>query len=155
MAADSELVGPIPTGVPCTVTEPTPPAGWSLVDIAPETVVIGSDPGTPVTVTVTNERDVGTIAVEKVASGDPAGSDATATVVVDCPGTDYDQPLTVPPGETVQTGEIPTLLECTLSEPNPPPGWDVTIDPTTVVVQDGTPVAGRGDRTPGRSGSWW
>ena len=95
---------------------------------------------TPVSVTVTNERDVGTIAVEKVAAGDPAGSDPTATIVVDCPGTDYDQTLTVPPGETVQTGEIPTLLECTISEPNPPPGWDVTIDPDTVVVQDGTPV---------------
>ena len=90
--------------------------------------------------TVTNERDLGTIAVEKVVVGDPAGSDPTATIQVDCPGTDYDQTLTVPPGETVQTGQIPTLLECTISEPNPPPGWAVTIDPDTVVVQDGPPV---------------
>ena len=72
--------------------------------------------------------------------GDPAGSDPTATVEVDCPGTDYDQTLVISPGETVQTGEIPTLLECTISEPNPPPGWDVTIDPETVVVADGAPV---------------
>ena len=103
-------------------------------------VVIGTDPTTPVSVTVTNERDLGTIAVEKVAVGEPAGSDPTATIQVDCPGTDYDQTLIIPPGETVQTGEIPTLLECTISEPDPPPGWDVTIDPDTVVVQDGPPV---------------
>ena len=138
--ADSELVGPIPSGVTCTVTEPTTPDGWSLADIDPASVVIGTDPDVPVSVTVTNERDLGTIAVEKVAVGEPAGSDPTATIQVDCPGTAYDQTLTVPPGETVQTGQIPTLLECTISEPNPPEGWAVTIDPDTVVVQDGPPV---------------
>ena len=30
--AASELVGPIPSGVTCTVTEPTTPDGWSLVE---------------------------------------------------------------------------------------------------------------------------
>ena len=138
--AAAELVGPIPSGVTCTVTEPTTPDGWSRVGIEPTSVVIGTAPATPVSVTVTNERDLGTIAVEKVVEGDPAGSDPTASIRVDCPGTIYDQTLTVPPGETVETGQIPTLLECAISEPNPPPGWDVTIDPDTVVVQDGTPV---------------
>ena len=106
--------------------------------------------------TVTNERDLGTIAVEKVAVGDPAGRTTTATVVVDCPGTDYDQTLTVPPGETVETGEIPTLLECAISEPNPPPGWDVTIDPDHR-GHPGRARTGPGHRHrgPNRPGSWW
>ena len=137
---DSATVGPIPSGVSCTVTEPTTPEGWTRVSIEPGMVVIGTDPTNPVGVTVTNERDVGTIEVEKVVEGDPAGSDATATIEVGCPGDDYDQTLIVPPGETVETGEIPTLLECTISEPIPPEGWDVTIDPDTVVVQGGPPV---------------
>ena len=50
--------------------------GGAGSSIEPAIVVIGTDPATPVSVTVTNERDVGTIAVEKVVEGDPAGSDA-------------------------------------------------------------------------------
>ena len=45
--ADSELVGPIPSGVTCTVTEPTTPDGWSLVGIEPASVVIGTAPDHP------------------------------------------------------------------------------------------------------------
>ncbi len=140
--ADSELVGPIPSGVPCTVTEPATPAGWSLVDVAPETVVIGSDPDTPVTVTVTNERTLGSVQIEKVLNGPAAGAETSFTVDLDCDGDQFDQQivLTVPDGasnviETV--AGLPTLIECSVTEDVASDKWVLAgIEPESFSVDD-------------------
>ena len=84
---------------------------------------------------VANARAMGTIEVTKVAQGDPAGNDPTATVIVDCPGDIYDQTLTVTPGIPVETDPIPSGTVCTITEPDPPPGYElVSIEPSSVEV---------------------
>ena len=47
----TESFSGIPTGVTCEVTETTPPAGWTLESIEPESVTISEE---PTTITVTN-----------------------------------------------------------------------------------------------------
>ncbi len=70
-----------------------------------------------------NARLFGTLTIAKAVDGDASGADATASVVVDCePGTTYDQTLTVPPGDLVETDPDPLAAECTISEPTAPPG---------------------------------
>jgi hypothetical protein len=93
--------------------------------------------------TVQNTRLMGTISVSKVAEGNAAGADPTATVHVDCdPGDTYDQDLTVAPGTPAVTTPIPSGTVCRVTEPNPPDGYRlVDISPGSVTVPAGTPPA--------------
>jgi len=121
----------IPSGLTCTVTETGIPAGWELVTIKPSSVVI--DSYDVVTVEVTNKRTppptTGAISVTKVIQGDPTGASTPFTFSVDCPGTAYDQTLTIDVGSgtsaTKQTGQIPTGTTCTVTEATTP-GWNMT-----------------------------
>ena len=104
---------------------------------------------------VANARLFGTLTVVKEVQGDPSGADATATVVVDCPGTTYDQTLTVTPGTPVVTDPIPSETECTISEPTPPPGYDmVSITPRTVIVAANETISVTVTNTR-QIGGWW
>jgi len=140
--AASELVGPIPSGVTCTVTEPTPPDGWTLADIAPDSVVIGTGPTSPVTVTVTNERTLGHVEIEKVLDGPAAGAATSFTVDLDCDGDQFDRQvaLTVPDGASTVTETVPglpTLIECSVREDVVPEEWLLqSIVPASFTVDD-------------------
>jgi hypothetical protein len=128
----------IPVGTECTVSEPDPPAGWSLVDISPATVTVGSDPSMPVGVTVTNQRDTGDVHVVKVLDGEVAGAATDFAVQVSCPEVDVDQRLllSVPGSPTGTVDGIPTGVTCTVAEPDAPPEWTPSVSPTTVTVGD-------------------
>ena len=116
------VTGNIPTGLECTISEPTVPAGWNLGGIEPETVTVTEGTPEEVQVTVTNVRELGKIRIEKVLEGPVAGASTSFTVHVDCPGTAYDQDVALNEGNgwVNVTGYIPTGLECTISEPTVP-----------------------------------
>jgi uncharacterized repeat protein (TIGR01451 family)/LPXTG-motif cell wall-anchored protein len=135
------LISGIPTGTVCTVTEDDNPLFSTTVDPDGGEVTIGADTST---VTFTNTRRLGKIAIEKVMSGDVAGASTSFTAHVDCPGTAYDQDVHLNEGNgwVEVTGDIPTGLECTVSEPTVPAGWALeSIDPAdgVVTVTEGTP----------------
>jgi len=133
----------IPSGLTCTVTETGIPAGWEPVTIKPSSVVI--DSYDTVTVEVTNKRTppptTGAISVTKVIQGDPTGASTSFTFDVDCPGTAYDQSLSIDVASgtsaTKQTGQIPTGTSCTVTERSTP-GWTQT----SVVPAGGVVAAG-------------
>lgn len=141
-----EVIDGIPSGSVCTISEDAPTEGWELVDITPNPVVIGTNRAAPAAVTVTNRRETGRIDIVKRAVGPIAGATQNFTVRVDCAGDGNDTDLTLRmPGDDGQTtatvGGIPTGVECTVTEPDVPPGWAVTgIDPNPVLVTD-TPAA--------------
>ncbi|MBO0844195.1 MAG: hypothetical protein J2P22_02110 [Nocardioides sp.] len=128
----------IPSGTRCTVTENGPPDGWSLVGVAPETVTVGSNPDTPVTVTVTNQRLLGEIHVVKQLEGAIAGAPTDFTVHVSCPSIALEQDvlLSVPGSPDDTVSGIPTGVECTVTEANPGPEWVASGVPRTVTVGD-------------------
>jgi uncharacterized repeat protein (TIGR01451 family) len=137
------LTGNIPTGTQCTITETGIPAGWSLVSITPDTVTVGTGSPVDVTSTITNSRDVGRIAIHKAVQGDVAGASTDFTAHVDCSVDAYDQDVALTEGNqwTGVTGDIPTGVQCTITEVNIPAGWSlVSITPDTVTVGQGDPV---------------
>src|SRR6185369_6089227 len=130
------------------VTEPAAgiPAGWVLKGTVPADGVVTVSEGTPetVSVTITNERLLGKLKIEKVVSGDVAGASTSFTAHVDCPGTAYDQDVALNEGNgwVNVTGDIPTGLACTVTEPTVPAGWVLKgLDPAdgVVTVSEGTP----------------
>jgi hypothetical protein len=139
------LTGDIPTGTQCTITETGIPAGWSLVSIIPGTVTVSKGTPADVSSTITNARDVGKIKIHKTVVGDPAGASTDFTAHVDCPGTAYDQDVALNAGNgwTGLTGNIPTGVQCTVTEVDIPAGWSfgsMTPADGTVTVGTGTPV---------------
>src|SRR6185369_6194139 len=132
------------------VTEPAAgiPAGWVLKGTVPADGVVTVSEGTPetVSVTITNERLLGKLKIEKVVSGDVAGASTSFVAHVDCPGTAYDQDVALNEGNgwVNVTGDIPTGLACTVTEPAAgiPAGWVLkgTVPADGVVtVSEGTP----------------
>ena len=73
----------IPVGVTCTVTESPVPDGWGLTSISPDDGVVTIVEDTS-EVTVTNTRLAGSLVVQKVAAGDPIGTNPVFTIEVDC-----------------------------------------------------------------------
>lgn len=133
----------IPTGVTCQVTEPTVPAGWSLTSVTPaEPFVVGAEQA--VAVDVVNTRHVGSVEVRKVVTGDVAGASTDFSVLLDCDGTTYDKTVTLNAANswTVRVGNIPTLVECQVSEPTVPAGWALTsISPSGKFTVQQTTIA--------------
>ena len=131
----------IPTGTSCVVTESVVPAGWRLTSIAPSPAVIG---GAPVTVTVTNTRNLGDLVVKKVVVGPIAGASTDFTVNVDCtPGTAYDKigvVLNAANAWTVTYTGIPTGVSCVVTESVVPAGWTLTSIAPSPAVIGGAPV---------------
>ena len=122
----SVRVDGIPSGVHCAVTEPSVPAGWSLTSIVPAGSFVVQK-GSTVAVTVTNTRETpsvvastGVITVTKVLSGAANGAETSFVFDVNCPGTTYDQAVTVAVGAgttaSATTGQIPTGTTCTVTE---------------------------------------
>jgi uncharacterized repeat protein (TIGR01451 family) len=120
----------VPTGVHCTVSEPTVPAGWDPegITIDPDEFTI-QEAGQTVQVTVTNTRLFGRITVAKNLVGAANGASTSFTFDVDCPGTAYDQALVVNvtngSSASATTGLIPTGVTCTVTERSTP-DWNLT-----------------------------
>lgn len=140
----------IPVGRTCTVTEPSPPAGFTLGAItdnqagnAAGTVTIVGQSATTAEVTVANTRQLGRIDVAKTGTGAavPTGG-VTFSAHLDCPGTTWDQdvPLALPNTGPASSTAIPVGMTCTVSEDTSslPPGWSLTspTTPSSVVVDD-------------------
>ena len=96
------------------------------------------------TVTVGNTRNRAPITVTKNLIGAANGASTSFTFDVDCPGTAYDQKLTVAvtngTSASATTGLIPTGLTCTVTEPSVP-DWKLTqVVPANGAVQPGQTV---------------
>jgi uncharacterized repeat protein (TIGR01451 family) len=139
----ADLISGIPTGTVCTVTEDNNPDFSTTVDPAGGVVTIGTGTNT---VTFTNARLLGKIKIKKVVSGDVAGASTSFVAHVNCPGDAYDQDVALNEdnGWVNVTGNIPTGLACTVTEPAAgiPAGWVLTgLVPAdgVVTVSAGTP----------------
>lgn len=144
-AAETDL---LPDGTVCFVEETDVPDGWNPEGIVtpdeettegtgPVKIVVRSEGTGVVTATVTNERRTGRVEIIKRFEGDPAPAGTTFTVLLDCPGTEYDRTgvLTAEKAWTVLFRGIPSGLTCTVSETGIPAGWElVTIQPPSVVI---------------------
>ena len=114
----------IPTGTPCTVTERTQAGTWTNTGT-------DSQPATPtdatrnVTVTFNNTRDMGSITVNKTASG----GTGTFQFTVDCGNlAGYPRTLSITTGTTGSTStpqDIPTGTDCTVTEVAQPGVWTI------------------------------
>jgi uncharacterized repeat protein (TIGR01451 family) len=149
------VTGDIPTGLECTVTEPTVPAGWTFVSTTPADGNVTVVKGTPteVQLTVTNVRATGVITVTKNLVGAANGAATSFTFDVDCPGTSYDQSLAIAVANGTSasktTGAIPTGLTCTVTERSVP-DWKLTqVVPANGAVQPGQTVAFTNNRLQG------
>ncbi|HEU4911714.1 MAG TPA: DUF5979 domain-containing protein [Actinomycetes bacterium] len=135
----------IPTGVSCQVTEPAVPAGWSLISVTPAGSFVVDDVERAVAVDVVNSRDVGSVEVKKVVVGDVAGASTDFSVLLDCDGSAYDKTLalTAASSWTARVDNIPTLVQCRVTEPTVPAGWVLTSvsPPGKFAVQKGTVAA--------------
>ncbi len=146
----------IPTGTVCTVTETGKPGSTTLISYVPNgnttppSITVGN--GTTVNVTTTNKYKSGRISVTKTidkTGGTPNAGDQF-TFAINCPGTAYDQNITLTyPGTMgpVSTGLIPAGSQCVVTETAKPadttlisytPNGNTT--PPTITVGDGTTV---------------
>jgi uncharacterized repeat protein (TIGR01451 family)/LPXTG-motif cell wall-anchored protein len=138
------VTGDIPTGLECAITEPTVPAGWTLKSIQPGSVTVTEGTPEAVQVVVTNVRDLGRITVTKNLVGAANGASTSFTFDVDCPGTVYDETLTIAvtngSSASATTKLIPTGLTCTVTERSTP-DWALTsVIPSNGAVQAGQTV---------------
>jgi uncharacterized repeat protein (TIGR01451 family) len=114
------LTGNIPTGLECTITEPTVPAGWQLESIVPDSVTVTEGTPEAVQVVVTNTRLMGGLTITK----NTVGGAGTFTFEVDCSDDDFDfkgeKAIVLEVGaddtESVLIEDIPTGTECTVTE---------------------------------------
>ncbi|HET6817391.1 MAG TPA: DUF5979 domain-containing protein [Mycobacteriales bacterium] len=122
----------IPTGTPCTITEQTPPTGWTFESSNPSNggVISAQTDGSTNTVTITNQRVLGHIRVHKVISGDVAGAPTDFHFNWTCAGGTYHGTLEVVGSGYDQTGDvIPTGVSCTITETDPGADWTSTSSP--------------------------
>lgn len=135
----------LPFGTTCAVTEVDVPAGWSVHDISPASVVVGAGGAATVTVTATDARQLAGVALIKRVTGPVDGVGHSFGLHVACSdGFAADAAIAVPAGSTsgrTELGGITSGATCTVTEPDQPPGFaPVTIDPASVTVgAAGTP----------------
>ncbi|PFG44653.1 hypothetical protein ATJ88_3389 [Isoptericola jiangsuensis] len=142
----------LPVGAECTVTE-TDDFGATDVEIstsidggAPGEVVVPADDADPVTITVTNTYDVGTIEVDKETSGLGAILYPVGPFEVTLACTFEGEPIEVPGGavrvfdvgDPAVFGGLPVGAECVVTETD-----DFGATSTTVTVDDGEAQPGR------------
>ncbi len=109
-------------GTSCTVTEQTPPTGWSTVGLATQTVRVTADGDE--SLIYTNERDVADLVVNKTLLGIPPGLDFTSEVFnldLTCTGTFITDPLVLTSQPVTATTpliieDLPTGATCTVTE---------------------------------------
>ena len=138
------VTGDIPAGTECAISEPTVPAGWSLVSVSPGSVTVTAGTPQTVQVVVTNVRTTGVITVTKNLVGAANGAATSFTFDVDCPGTAYDQSLSINvtngTSGSATTKAIPTGLTCTVTERSVV-DWKLTaVVPSNGAVQPGGTV---------------
>jgi len=132
----------IPTGTPCTITEQTPPAGWTETNSDPSDGQVSAEQGSVGnTVTITNTRDLGKIVVNKTMVGDPAGASDVFHFSWSCASNDdtFSDSGTFDitgSGSHEVTG-IPTGVSCTVTETDLDSHWTLTSESP----QDGTAVS--------------
>src|SRR5207302_1977261 len=95
-ASSASTTDAIPTGVVCTITEQTPPTGWTDTSSSPANgqAVSGGTNGAN-TVTITNTRNLGHVSVAKYRAGHVAGASTVFTFDVSCPASSQSFTLTV------------------------------------------------------------
>jgi len=139
-----EVVGPLPDGSECTVTE-TDDNGAAAVEIDPPQPVIINAGGTAVQVIVTNTFLTGELVVTKVVDGPGAAllPDGTVfTVEVACtylgaPVNGFDPrvlDLTTPDDLSATLGPVPVGAECTVTETENQNADETVIDPADPVI---------------------
>ena len=139
----------LPDGTACTVTEATPPAGWTLTSPNDVEVIVNSL-GEP-TVSFTNTRDTGDLNITKTVLGAPTGLDVAAitfTVDIVCTGDFTNSPLTfsnqpIVNGETITFEDLPTGAVCTVNE-DPDPRFATTTTPVDAPT-DGVTIDADGE----------
>ena len=154
-------VSAIPSGIDCAVTEPAVPAGWTLTSITPSGPFT-IDSYNTIAVEVVNTRTVtpppatpqtGVITVTKVLDGAANGAETSFVFDVDCPGTAYDQVVTVavPTGTSASgtTGQIPVGLTCTVTERSTPSWQQKSVVPASGAVAVGSTVTFTNSRRTG------
>ncbi len=112
----------LPEGTGCTVSEQTPPTGWTLTSANDIEIIISSS--AEPTVSFTNTRDTADLTFSKAVIGAPANLDVSAltfTVDVSCSGDFASSPLifadqSIGDGETVTISDLPTGAVCTVIE---------------------------------------
>jgi uncharacterized repeat protein (TIGR01451 family) len=153
--------GGFPSGIDCRVTEPSVPAGWTLTSVTPSGAFT-IDSYDTITVEVVNTRTVtpppttpttGVITVTKVLEGAVNGADTSFVFDVDCPGTAYDQKVTVAvtngTSASGTTGQIPTGSTCTVTERSTS-GWQQkSVVPANGAVAVGSTVTFTNSRRTG------
>jgi uncharacterized surface anchored protein len=142
----SDTLTGLTPGASCTVSEPTVPAGFSLTSISPNPVTIRAAGTPPVVVTATNAHLLGSLEVSKQLTA-PATSASQFEFTLDCDGTAFDRTISVDVAAGATSGStvldsLPVDLHCDLTEPQPPPGYEVaSISPTDgMTVGSGPPV---------------
>ncbi len=145
-------VGVLPPDSNCSITEQTPPTGWSLVSPVSGTAnltITEADPEP--TANFVNSRDVGDLTVTKSLAGVPAGLDLSTevfTVDISCVG-DFvsspflllDQPVTASTPLVVEG--LPTGAVCVVAE-DPDQRFSTSsapVDGTVTIDGDGETVA--------------
>ena len=134
----------LPNGTDCTVTEQAAPTGWTLV--SPNPVPLTVDSSGVVTAAFTNERDTGSLTIDKTLVGVPAITDLDAElfdVTVTCAGgftaatevitgqISVDAPLVIP--------ELPTGSECAVVE-TPDARFTTSVGPDATITTDGEEI---------------
>ena len=112
----------LPPGTECTVTEQTPPTGWSIEGPNPVNITIDAD--SIVDAVFENTRDTADLEITKTVIGAPAGLDVTAlvfTVDISCVGDFTTSPLVlsdqpIADGDTITVSDLPTGAVCTVIE---------------------------------------
>ena len=131
-SADAAPITGIPFGTTCTVSEPTPPAGWGLQAIEPASVVIGAACRVP-TLTVTAHNvlisiveEPGSLQLVKQLTGPSDGVAHRLLCTSACTdGFTTDATLTFRPVTPPPPRRSPVSTSgasCTISEPAPTPG---------------------------------
>ncbi|GAA1724081.1 hypothetical protein GCM10009809_19840 [Isoptericola hypogeus] len=146
----------LPDGAECTATE-TDEAGATTVTIAPETVTVDDEASfqDPVTETVTNTYDAGSITVEKVVDG-PAAEFVTAPFEVSLACTFDGEEIEIPggatrtvtPDEPAVYDQLPIGAECVVTETDAAGATSSTVSTTVEGGEPGQTVVPTADADP-------
>jgi hypothetical protein len=145
----SSVVGPIPTGTSCTITE-NPDEPDLYQEGAPQTFTITeSTVATAAVKSFVNVRRTGKLSFTKTVVGAVEGEAYSFDFALDCAGSAFDATFTLPDAGSLvyTTGDIPSGTSCTVTETSAKPSgaWTVTGSPTgatEVVANATTPLSG-------------
>ena len=134
----------LPDGTACTVTEQTPPAGWTLVSANDVPLIVDSTG--VVTASFTNERETGALTVTKTLDGVPAGTDLNGElfdIAITCAGGFSTASHVVNGQISTDTAftleQIPTGASCSVTE-TADPRFATSIDPAATITTTGQSI---------------